>query len=53
MSRTRIYYAGAQPYKVYKENSYGFWKFALDLFMVCVTFGLWIIWIIIREIKNG
>ena len=53
MSKTRVYYKGAQPYAVYKERGYGFWKFCLDLVMIVLTAGLWLIWIIIREIKNS
>ena len=53
MSKTRIYYDGPRPAIVYKEKTYGFWKFMLDIFMTVVTFGVWLIWIVIREIKNS
>jgi hypothetical protein len=53
MSKARFIYTGGQPYVIVKEKSrYGFAKFLLDLFMIFLTAGLWIIWIIIREIKN-
>lgn len=32
---------------------YGFFSFCLDLLMICLTCGLWIIWIIIREIRRS
>jgi len=32
---------------------YGFFNFCLDVFMTCVTAGIWIIWIIIREVRRG
>lgn len=33
-------------------RKYGFWKFMLDIFMVCVTGGFWIIWIFVREMRG-
>lgn len=34
-------------------NRYSFWKFLGDFFLICITGGLWIIGIIIREIRNA
>ena len=31
---------------------YGFFNFLLDVFMVLVTGGLWLIWIFIREMRR-
>ena len=32
---------------------YGFWNFVLDFFLSCVTGGLWVFWIIFREIRKS
>jgi hypothetical protein len=32
---------------------YGFWRFLLDCILVVATGGLWIIWIIVREIRES
>jgi hypothetical protein len=37
---------------VVHEKSYGFWKFVGDCFMVFLTWGLWLIWIFVREMRN-
>jgi hypothetical protein len=34
-----------------QRRRYGFWKFIGDCFMVCFTFGFWLIWIFIREMR--
>jgi len=31
---------------------YGFFSFIFDLFMICITAGLWLIWIFIREMRR-
>jgi len=31
---------------------YGIGNFLLDCFMTCVTSGLWLIWIFIREMRR-
>lgn len=31
---------------------YGLWNFIFDVIMICLTFGLWIIWIFIREMRR-
>jgi hypothetical protein len=35
-----------------RHRKYGFWKFMLDILMVFVTGGLWIIWIFVREMRG-
>jgi hypothetical protein len=37
---------------VQQQKSYGFWKFVGDCFMVFLTFGLWLIWIFVREMRR-
>ena len=32
---------------------YGFFNFLVDVFMVSVTGGFWLIWIFIREMRRG
>ena len=31
---------------------YGIGNFLLDIFMTCVTGGLWLIWIFVREMRR-
>ena len=38
---------------VEKQKSYGFFKFLGDCFMTLITYGLWLIWIFIREMRNN
>lgn len=35
-----------------RRRRYGFWNFALDVFMMIVTLGFWIIWVIVREARG-
>jgi hypothetical protein len=37
---------------VVERKRYGFWKFVGDVFMTLITYGLWLIWIFIREMRN-
>jgi len=37
---------------VKEEKRYGFFKFLGDCFMVLITWGFWLIWIFIREMRN-
>jgi len=37
---------------VVNKKSYGFWKFLWDCFMVLLTWGFWLIWIFVREMRN-
>lgn len=39
-------------YFVRVRKPYGFFHFLWDCFMVVITFGLWLIWIFIREMRN-
>lgn len=32
---------------------YGFGNFLFDVFMVCITFGFWLIWIFVREMRKS
>lgn len=34
------------------EKPYGFFSFLGDVFMVCLTFGFWLIWIFVREMRK-
>ena len=40
------------PYGYYEEKKYGFWNFVGDAVMVCLTSGLWFIWIFVREMRR-
>lgn len=37
---------------VVEKKGYGFFKFLGDCIMVFLTFGLWLIWIFVREMRN-
>jgi hypothetical protein len=37
---------------VQEQKSYGFFKFLGDCFMVLITWGLWLIWIFVREMRR-
>jgi hypothetical protein len=34
------------------RKKYGFWNFMGDCLMVCLTGGLWLIWIFVREMRK-
>lgn len=34
------------------RRRYGFFHFLWDIFMTCITGGLWLIWIFVREMRN-
>jgi hypothetical protein len=36
----------------YEVRKYGFWNFVLDVLLVCITSGLWLIWIFVREMRR-
>ena len=40
------------PVYIVQQNRYGFWGFVGDCIMVFVTFGLWLIWIFVREMRK-
>lgn len=35
-----------------QRTRYGFLNFLGDIIMVCLTSGLWLIWIFVREMRN-
>ena len=35
-----------------KNAKYGLGKFLLDALLVCLTGGIWLIWIFVREIRG-
>lgn len=37
---------------VQARRKYGFWAFIFDAFMFCLTGGLWLIWIFVREMRS-
>lgn len=37
---------------VVQQKSYGFFKFLGDCIMVFLTWGLWLIWIFVREMRR-
>lgn len=37
---------------VVDRKRYGFWSFIGDCIMVFLTFGLWLIWIFVREMRR-
>lgn len=34
------------------RRKYGFGNFLVDCFMICITGGLWFVWIFAREMRN-
>jgi hypothetical protein len=35
-----------------KVKKYGCMSFLFDIFMICITGGLWLIWIFVREMRK-
>jgi len=35
------------------HSRYGFWHFMLDLFLVCITGGLWLLYLIFRHFNKN
>lgn len=35
-----------------ERKHYGFWKFIGDCFMTLITFGFWLIWVFVREMRK-
>lgn len=35
-----------------EKKTYGCLKFLFDCFMVCITYGFWLIWIFVREMRK-
>ena len=46
MSGEHLYVVVVQP------KRYGFWKFIGDCFMVVITWGFWLIWIFVGEMRS-
>ena len=40
------------PVYIVERKSYGFWSFVGDCIMLFLTFGLWLIWIFVREMRK-
>lgn len=34
-------------------RNYGFFKFFGDVLMICLTFGWWVVWIFVREMRRN
>lgn len=34
------------------RKRYGFWNFIGDAILTCLTGGLWLIWVFVREMRN-
>jgi hypothetical protein len=40
------------PVAVRQRKKYGFFSFLFDIVMVLITWGLWLIWIFVREMRR-
>lgn len=38
---------------VVQSKNYGFWNFIGDCIMTLLTWGLWLIWIFVREMRKS
>jgi len=47
--RRYVYVENSRPVVFRYSRNYGFFSFLFDLFMIFITCGLWLIWVIIRE----
>lgn len=47
-----IFRYGGDVFVMSTRKNYGCLSFLGDLFMVCITGGLWLIWIFVREMRN-
>lgn len=36
-----------------KKKRYGFWHFMWDLFLIHITGGLWLLWLIIKFLRSN
>ena len=34
------------------RKRYGFFSFVFDIIMICLTAGLWLVWIFVREMRG-
>lgn len=39
--------------RVNRKKKYGLMAFLFDVIMTCITGGLWLIWIFVREMRNN
>lgn len=46
------YYDHDYPVIHNHPRRYGFWNFVLDVFLTLITYGFWLIWIFVREMRN-
>jgi hypothetical protein len=37
---------------VVQQKSYGFWNFVGDCLMTIFTYGFWLIWVFVREMRK-
>lgn len=51
MARTRYIILAGEGYTMRKK--YGFIHLLFDLFLVCITGGLWLFWLLIKFLRNG
>lgn len=35
-----------------RNKPYTFFSFLFDVFMTCITFGFWLIWVFVREVRG-
>ena len=43
---------GDVRYVYVDSRRYGFWNFVGDVFMTCITGGLWLIYVFVREMRR-
>lgn len=51
MGRVYIYNPNVPIVRVGRTSRYGFVHFLGDALMTCLTGGIWLVWVIIREIR--
>lgn len=51
-NRASVFQYGGEVFIVSNRKKYGFWGFMGDLIMICLTGGLWLIWIFVREMRG-
>lgn len=35
------------------HDGYGFWRFVLDFILICLTGGLWFLWIVLKYLRKN
>ncbi len=43
---------GDKTYIIKERRAYGFLNFIFDAFMTCLTAGIWLIWVFVREMRR-